>query len=271
MQQDRVVIETPEHVQFSYELAGLGSRFLALLLDTLFQGAGLLGVLLLLSAMNRLLNWTFPDLGEVAGLPITMLIIVFSMTLLVIVYFIVFELIWNGQTPGKRIGGMRVIRAGGGSIGFAASAIRNILRLIDSLPIFYLFGGLFAFFTRASQRIGDLAAGTIVVKERLWGYPGEEEAAELSKEAGDGAEAGDPAVRRARGYVRSLSPEQIRTVSRFIERRNELSAEMRSQLAARIAASLREQFPGLSLAEGEAPERLLEIIYQAHLQRERNL
>ncbi len=271
MQQDRVIIETPEHVQFSYELAGLGSRFLALVLDTLIQGAGLLVVLILVSAINRLLNWTFPDLGEVAGLPITMLIIVFSMTLLVITYFIVFELIWSGQTPGKRIGGMRVIRAGGGAIGFTASALRNILRLIDSLPIFYLFGGLFAFFTRTSQRIGDLAAGTIVVKERLWEYPGEEDAAELGEEADDLAEAGDPAVRRARGYVSSLSAEQIETVRRFIERRSELSSEMRGQLATRIAASLREQFPGLSLAEGEDPERLVEIVYQAHLQRERNL
>ncbi len=271
MQRDRVTIETPEHVQFSYELAGLGSRFLALVLDTLIQGAGLLVVLLLLSVINRLLNWTLPDLGEAAGLPITMLIIVFSVTLLVLVYFIVFELIWNGQTPGKRIGGMRVIRAGGGAIGFAASAIRNILRLIDSLPIFYLTGGSFAFFTRASQRIGDLAAGTIVVKERLWEYPGEKEEADLGEAADDQAQAGEPAVHRARGYVSSLSPEQIRTVSRFIERRSELSADTRSQLATRIAASLREQFPGLTLTEGEDPERLLEIVYQAHLQRERNL
>ncbi len=193
------------------------------------------------------------------------------MTLLIIIYFIVFELIWNGQTPGKRIGGMRVIRAGGGAIGFAASALRNILRLIDSLPIFYLLGGIFAFFTRASQRIGDLAAGTIVVKERLWEYPSEEEAAKLGEEADDVAEAADPAVRRARGYVSSLSPEQIQTVYRFIERRAELSGEMRGQLATRIAASLREQFPGLTLTEGVDPERLVEIVYQAHLQRERNL
>ena len=271
MQRDRVIIETPEHVQFSYELAGLGSRFLALVLDTLIQGAGLLVVLILLSAANQLLNWASPDLGEVAGLPITMVIVVFSMTLLVLAYFIIFELIWNGQTPGKRIGGMRVIRGEGGSIGFAASALRNILRLIDSLPIFYLVGGISAFFSRASQRIGDLAAGTIVVKERLWEYPGEDEAAELGEKAGDLAEAGDPAVRRARGYVSSLSTEQIRTVCRFVERRNELSADMRSQLATRIAATLREQFPGLLLAEGEDPERLVEIVYQAHLQRERNL
>ncbi len=271
MQQDRVVIETPEHIRFSYELAGLGSRFLALVLDTLIQGAALLMVLILLSAINRLLNWTLPDLGEFAGLPITMVIIVFSMTLLVLAYFVVFELIWNGQTPGKRVGGMRVIRAGGGAIDLAASAIRNILRLVDSLPIFYLFGGLFAFFTRASQRIGDLAAGTIVVKERLWEYPGEEKTAEPGEEAGVLAEVGDPAVHRARGYVSSLSAEQIRTICRFIERRNELSADMRSQLAMRIATALRERFPGLTVAEGEDPERLVEIVYQAHLQRERNL
>ncbi len=66
MQRDRVIIETPEHVQFSYELAGLGSRFLALVLDTLIQGAGLLVVLILLSAANQLLTWTLPDLGEAA-------------------------------------------------------------------------------------------------------------------------------------------------------------------------------------------------------------
>ncbi len=103
MQRDRVIIETPEHVQFSYELAGLGSRFLALVLDTLIQGAGLLVVLILLSAANQILNWIVPDLGEVAGLPITMLIVVFSVELVRLAYFVVFELIWNGQTPGKRM------------------------------------------------------------------------------------------------------------------------------------------------------------------------
>ena len=265
MEQDRVVIETPEHVQFSYELAGLGSRFLALAIDILIQAAGITVLVVLIVALGPALTWIRSEWGEVAGIPVTALVVLMFIELLRLAYFIVFELVWTGQTPGKRMAGLRVIRAAGGSVGFAASAIRNILRIIDRLPVFYLLGGAFAFFTTAIQRIGDLAAGTIVVKERLWEYPGE------GQEVAQHQQSWAAAVRRVKGYVRSLSSEQIATVSRFVERRDELADDVRRQLAERIVASFRQQLPADLFGKEADSERLLEIVYQAHLERERNL
>ncbi len=270
MEQDRVIIETPEHVEFSYELAGLGSRFLARTVDTIIKAVGLFVLFALLAYLNTALNWVSPDLGEIAGVPVMMLIILSAVPLLSLVYDTGFEITWNGQTPGKRMAGLRAIKVGGGPIGVIEALTRNILRLVDMLPVLYLLGGAFVFFTRGCQRIGDLAAGTIVIKERLWAYPGEDD--EQPAGESDALPTGDDdAVRRAQGYVGSLSREQIDTVRRFLERRDELTPQMRAELAARIAAPLREQFPGIMVEEAGGPERLLEIIYQAHLQRQRNL
>ncbi len=264
MEQDRVVIETPEHVEFSYELAGLGSRFLALTVDFLLLMVAKAALALLVVYLSNALHIVWPALGEVAGMPLMSLIIVGVSGLSSLAYFTLFEAYWNGQTPGKRVGGMRVIKAGGGPIGLIESLTRNILRIPDFLPALYLLGGVFVFFTRDCQRVGDMAAGTIVVKERLWEYPDQEPSAGAVRPP-----EADDAVRRARAWVGSLSREQIETVRRFLERRDELTPQMRAELAARIAASLREQLVGVIPELDEAPERLFEIIYQAHLERQR--
>ena len=258
MEQDRVVIETPEHVEFSYELAGLGSRFLALTVDILLLAVAQVILLLLVAYASSALNVVWPALGEVAGIPLMPIIIVSISGLSSLAYFTLFEDLWNGQTPGKRMAGLRVIKAGGGPIGLVESLTRNILRIADFLPVLYLLGGAFVFFTHSCQRVGDLAAGTIVVKERLWEYPGQ------NREPSIG-----PAEAAAQACVGSLSREQIETVRRFLERRDELTSQTRAELAARIAASLREQFAGAIPELEEAPERLLEIAYQAHLERQR--
>lgn len=265
MQEDHVVIETPEHVEFSYELAGLGSRFLALVVDAIIQAVAVLLLLILVGYVSSALNWIWPSLGEVVGMPlIPLLIFVFS-GLASLTYFLLFETLWAGQTPGKRMAGLRVIKVGGGPIGLVESLTRNILRIADFLPALYLIGGVFVFFTHSCQRVGDLAAGTIVVKERLREYPGQGEEVGLS--AADDVEV----LRRLRGYVSSLSGKEIETIRRFLERRDELSPQLRAELAAQIAASLRKQFAGVIPEAGESPERLLEIIYQAHLERQQNL
>ncbi len=269
MEQDRVIIETPEHVEFSYELAGLGSRFLALFVDHLFLMVGIFLLAVAVEFIDSYVGPLFGRGGELAGIPITALIIIFSAVLIYLAYFTLFEAAWDGQTLGKRMAGLRVIKVGGGPIGLIESLTRNILRLVDMLPALYLAGGIFVFFTRACQRIGDLAAGTIVVKERLWEYPGQknEHAADGAEPDVSGAEA-DDVVRRARGYVGLLSGEQIETIRRFLERRDELAPETRAQLAARIAAPLRHQLA--DVIADESPERLLEIIYQAHLEHQQD-
>lgn len=149
-------IETPEQIVIDYQKAGIGSRFYAALLDTL-----LLGILLFLGAYvnNSFIvylsglfgNW----LGAIGG------IIVFA---LFWGYYMIFEITTNGQSPGKYLLRLRVIKEGGYPISATDSAIRNLVRLADFMPFFYGTGLLVMLFSKHWQRLGDLAAGTLVIK-----------------------------------------------------------------------------------------------------------
>ena len=269
MQQDYVTIQTPEHIQFTYELAGLGSRFLALFVDTLIQIVAGTALALLIAYLQGLTGFAEGFRGtEIANIPLIPLLVLSSPVLFGIAYFIFFEMLWAGQTPGKRLAGMRAVGLGGQRIGFSESAIRNILRIVDFLPACYTVGIFSVFLTTRYQRVGDLAAGTIVIKERLWEPP---------ESIGSGAEAGDigaqvdrwdELVRRARSYIGALSREELEVVRRFIQRRDELTAEVRSGLAKDIAGPLYEKFPDLAEHAEANPELLLEVIYQADLARQ---
>ena len=265
MTEDHITIETPEHIQFTYELAGLGSRFLALFVDHLILAAALLLVVGGLLSLHGVLVGLVPQLtNQLLGIPVFVIVVILSATLFYVAYFIFYEMIWAGQTPGKRLAGLRAIRTSGQRIGFIESAIRNILRFADMVPPLQAVGILSVFFTRRSQRLGDLAAGTIVVKERLAERP-----------AAGGEEGGEPAtglgphdelVRRAQSGVRALGRQEIETLRRFIQRRDELSAQLRSDLARDIAQSLRERFPQLAQESQQNPELFVEVVYQAYLE-----
>jgi uncharacterized RDD family membrane protein YckC len=154
-------IQTPENVAFGYQVAGIGSRFLATLVDTLLililQIVVIMVLLLVLSAFDLLgesiTAWVFAVLGIVG--------FIFFWG-----YYIFFEMLWNGQTPGKRWVGLRVIRADGTPITLSESFIRNLTRLVDFLPAAYGLGIISMFLDKQSRRLGDLAAGTLVVHDR---------------------------------------------------------------------------------------------------------
>lgn len=161
--EDTLSIETPENVAFGYPIAGIGSRFLAALADTLI--ITILELLIYFLAIfpiirwqsdsydSSLVNWWLAILG----------LILFSVYW---GYYILFELVWNGQSPGKRWQGLRVVRVDGLPIGFSESAIRNLVRLVDFLPAYYGVGVVSMFLNSQSRRLGDLAAGTLVVRDR---------------------------------------------------------------------------------------------------------
>jgi uncharacterized RDD family membrane protein YckC len=153
----RHVVLTPEKVPFSYRVAGLGSRSLAWLIDAAF--------LLLLLVMGQVLAAPIRAAGR-PGLAVAIGLL--SSWLLVWGYFLVFEWLWGGQTPGKRILGIRVIHWNGTAISFSEAAVRNLLRAVDSVPIPVPLGcGLLGFVVaacnRENRRLGDLAANTLVV------------------------------------------------------------------------------------------------------------
>lgn len=164
-------IPTPENVSFGYEVVGIGNRFIAALLDTIL-------LTLILGALNLLLFFiirqlgafdsNLPDFAKEIGWSEGFLIAVFTLLQFIIFwgYYIAFELLWQGQTPGKRWTKIRVVRLDGNPVGFGEVAIRNLVRIIDFLPASYTLGLLTMFFSPNARRLGDYAAGTIVIKDK---------------------------------------------------------------------------------------------------------
>jgi len=156
-------IQTPENIVFGYQIAGIGSRFLATLLDSILVGflqlVLILVLVLILKAYDgsiftdRLSAWVIAIFGLVTA--------VFYWG-----YYVFFEMLWNGQSPGKRWVGLRVIRSDGTPITLSESLIRNLARLVDFLPAAYGIGIITMFIDKQSRRLGDLAAGTLVVQDQ---------------------------------------------------------------------------------------------------------
>lgn len=160
---ERFVIETPENIRFGYDVADIGSRFLALAIDTLIQG--IIYIVLFFSLVILVNTLTDIDLPRpvndalAIGVVVVLFIIQFG-------YFMFFEIILNGQTPGKRVFGLRVIKDNGYPLAPLDSVIRNLIRIIDFLPFAYGVGLVTMFLNARAKRLGDFAANSIVVKMR---------------------------------------------------------------------------------------------------------
>jgi uncharacterized RDD family membrane protein YckC len=179
---DEVRIETPEQIDLTLEPAGLGSRFVARFLDIDIQIGIFTGVAIVCAVLLALLGGF--DLSSKLAPGYVGALIALVVFLIQFIYDIFFELRWNGQTPGKYAAGIRVMRDGGAPIDFRASCIRNLLRVVDFLPLFYLGGALLILLGSRRQRLGDLAAGTVVIRERATALP-EDIARVVAKYASD--------------------------------------------------------------------------------------
>ncbi len=157
-------IDTPENVVFNYEVAGIASRCIAAAIDTFILLIIQITVYLTLFAVLILILGELPDPeGSALGWILAILgLIGFA---LFWGYYIFFELRWNGQSPGKRRMHLRVVRTDGMPITFSESLIRNLVRLIDFLPVYYGLGLIVMFVNSQARRLGDLAAGTLVVRD----------------------------------------------------------------------------------------------------------
>ncbi len=152
--EEQFSVETPESVSFNYTLAGIGSRYLAALIDHL-----LVGVMLVLLYIAVSLSKLYDGFSILTALGIlASFVVLFG-------YFAFFETVWRGQTPGKRAMNLRVLMADGLPIGFSEAMLRNIVRFVDFLPASYGLGLMVMFFDRRWRRLGDMAANTVVVRE----------------------------------------------------------------------------------------------------------
>ncbi len=233
---DRVTIATPEGVSLELVLAGVGSRFIARLLDTVIQGA-------IIFALVLGLTYTSAP-GVVRALERVVLFLV------IFAYDIPFEVFNRGRTIGKMAAGIRVVGDLGEPVHLFTSAIRTILRVVDFLPIFYIAGVISMVATGRDQRLGDLAAGTLVVRER---FPGISSVAH--------APATVPVNAVATWDVSALDATDLATIHQFLDRRLALSLPVRNYFAEHLAARVAPKVAGAPY--GTHPEFLLEGVVVA--------
>src|ERR1044071_2721433 len=228
---ETLIIETPERVPLHFALASIGNRFIACAIDHTIQIVTLITVAIFFAIISDA-----PSLGSrltnapkwVIALLVVIQFLIFNG------YFAVFEWIWRGQTPGKRWLKLRVIREDGRPISFFEAMIRNLLRVVDFIfPPFYSIGLISVFATERDQRVGDLVAGTVVVRER------EAEAPEFAEVFA--SPVSDPALRRSwkpvpfAADVNLLTETEIQVVESFLRRRWDLKDYPRQWMAWRVA------------------------------------
>jgi uncharacterized RDD family membrane protein YckC len=234
--EDRITIPTPEGVDLQLTLAGGGARFVSALVDVVIQIVLLVAVTGIAAAMGAFGSGYGYAFAFVAGF------LVFAG------YDVLFEVFNSGRTPGKRLNGLRVVRVDGSPVTFFTSAVRNVLRLVDLLPGMYLVGIATILVTRQNQRLGDVAAGTLVVRERTQQpAPRRSPAAPAPAPPPPAADAWD---------VTGVSAEELAAVRSFLARRYELTSEARYRLATDLAGALRPKVVGA--AENLGSEAFLE-------------
>jgi uncharacterized RDD family membrane protein YckC len=255
MLDDELIIETPERVELHYVLASVGNRFLASAIDHLIQAGLLIAIGLITLAFQ---DWQVsPGMGVWA----TAIAILIGFSIYW-GYFVLFETIWNGQTPGKRLMKLRVVREDGRPVRFFDVFVRNILRLaVDFMPApSYAIGVISIIFSARSKRVGDFVAGTVVIKERATEAPSLNEIISISEIEQRRMERAAPAPFVA--DTRRLDERDLRALETFLKRRYELAEPGRSALAARIAYSVSTKL-GLSASQ-IPPENFIEEIERQH-------
>jgi uncharacterized RDD family membrane protein YckC len=238
---DKLTIETPEQTALEFNIAGVGSRFLALALDTLIQIAaalifGLGGAII----FRELMPFASGATWAIALLWVLLFVIFIG-------YFAIFESVWNGQTPGKRMIRIRVIKDTGRPITPSEAVARNLLRLVDQMPVFlYGVGIASALISRQNKRLGDLVAGTIVVREQelrdfrpLWQAPTNTSVLTYG--------------------ASRLTAEEFSLIETFLNRREALPPDVRYRMAEQIATriKLRIEVPSTMMLSSE---KLLEAV-----------
>lgn len=254
---DQLSIDTPELVTIEMPLAGVGSRFIALLIDGLLWSAGIF-VLFLLTAIFLPAIHAFSEISEKWAVAI----VIFIVFLLNWGYFTLFEAFWNGQTPGKRIAKIRVIQRTGRPIGIFESMARNFVRYIDYLPSFYVAGVITMFVTKQHQRLGDLAAGTLVVRDRppespLWTDSGSRTFTAASFIPQTAIPEPHSLVTLPAPDIAKLTPSDLEVLEGFFSRRLDMPLDVRQNLAERIASALKGK-SGLEPPPGVSTETFLE-------------
>jgi uncharacterized RDD family membrane protein YckC len=213
---DKLTIDTPEQITLEYEIAGPGSRFMALFVDLLIQAIAMLLLFFAFLVMGVSFTLFFS-----AASKWTIAILVFAVFFMQWGYFVAFEILWKGQTPGKRQAGIRVINESGREASVYEAVTRNLLRSIDSLPGAYAVGAIVMFISPQNKRLGDYVAGTIVVHDR----PPEDDGLFFNTK-----DEQSPAIDCSAVDVNDLN-----VLETFLQRRIDLPLDLRQRTAQKLA------------------------------------
>ena len=238
--EDTVRIATPEGVELELPLAGIGSRLTARILDHLIQAVVAIATVFII---NRSVDTESSGEAFVAIIGILIFFTIFW------VYDVVFEAFAGGRTPGKRAVGIRVVGSRGEPIGFPAAAVRNLLRFVDEYLTLWIVALISMARSERNQRVGDMAAGTMVVRERL---------SEVGADASIGVAHLDDLEQAATWDTTAISDAELAAARRFLERRYEVDPQSRLKLAADLRDRLQPKVAG---AQGvRSAEQFVEIL-----------
>jgi len=244
-----LIIETPEGVRFSLPLASPATRFLALTVDLAIIYALFIAITVGVSLLGVISH-------DIAGV-----VLILGYFVISIGYFLVCEWMWRGQTVGKRMLNLRVVDARGLRLETDQIILRNLLRFVDSLPVFYFLGGAVSLFSRQSQRLGDLAAGTVVVRRRAERQP------DLSRLAENRFNSLREHPHVEAQLRQRVSPELAQLAFQALVRREALEPLARVKLFAELASQFREIAPipedlGFGLSDEQHVRNCVECIYR---------
>ncbi|HSB01034.1 MAG TPA: RDD family protein [Anaerolineales bacterium] len=253
LSEETLDIQTPENVAFGYQVAGIGSRFIASLLDTLLIGLLQIAIVVVMT----LIISTFGQSALAERLS-AWVIAIFGVILAIFYwgYYVFFEMLWNGQSPGKRWVGLRVIRTDGTPITLSEALIRNLVRIVDFLPAGYGVGIITMFIDKQSRRLGDLAAGTLVVQDRA---PISIQSLSVKRAVNLKAQ-GLTNVSLDGFPIERLTNDDLNLIEDFLLRRDQLTH--RDQLAIQILNTLHRRFglPQPTVSRLEAEDTLAAIL-----------
>jgi uncharacterized RDD family membrane protein YckC len=243
--EDRIQVDTPEQISLEFPLAGIGSRFMGLAVDTLLQVLlyfaaffALLGIEKYAPALPAWLAWLPASWG-----PALLILFLFCVYW---GYFAFFEVIWKGQTPGKKLAGIRVIKDSGRALNVYEVIGRNLLRAVDWLPSMYIAGIVSMMVSRRNQRLGDHLVGSIVVHDKR--------AEQIRPEWSSSAE-----QTSASPELSKITPEELVLIETYLQRRHTLELGFRDATALKIATRMTAK-TGIERPQSQSLDDFLETI-----------
>jgi uncharacterized RDD family membrane protein YckC len=257
---NRVTLQTPESVELEFTLAGIGNRAYALLIDYIVLGLILIGLLLTwlflsIQLTDVIENWV----GGSERLWLWLWAIQLLISFFVYVgYFVFFEALWQGQTPGKRYVKIRVIRDDGRPIGLQQSTLRALLRPVDDI----LFLGVFLIaLGKREKRVGDWVAGTLVIQEERpvtsATFPISEQAQSLANQL------------QVEANLSRLLPEDFAVIREYLQRSRAMTPEARTGTSRQLAHQVKEII-ALEKVPKVTAHQFLEAVYLAYQQQSSN-